>query len=47
MRLGRLPTDTSDQHWGLTDLNSSQELFSYGPYIIHIFTPCSYQSYKP
>ena len=25
MRLGRLHTDTSDQYWGLTDLNSSQE----------------------
>ena len=47
MRLGRLHTDTIDQYWGLIDLNSSQELFSYGRYIIPIFTPCSYQSYKP
>ena len=47
MRLGRLHTDTTDQYWGLIDLNSSQELLSYGRYIIPIFTPCSYQSYKP
>ena len=38
MRLGRLHPDTTDQYWELTDLNSSQELFSYGRYIIHIHT---------